>query len=320
MSSQALWQHPASSFCLSLGSWLLLRSGERPRAAAWCGAALGMAVLCRPATAVVVVCVGAYLLWTDRRRCAYYVLGGLPLLVILAAYNGYYFGSPLVFGQTVASKIIFLRDTGSEHLWQSSWRDSLPGLFISPSRGLVWFSPVLLLGLVSAVAVWREPRYRILIPLQAAVVLMILVAGKWSDWSGGLTWGYRSIVDTTPFLALLMIPAIEPLLARSGTRALFGALLLWSAGAQFVGAWSYSAAGWHNMTLQYDDPNHASVWLWRRPQIGWHLANFAAERAQKKQLMAAYAGTRKPILIVRDRQQQGAAADSDGVQHQGAGA
>ena len=198
VSSQALWQHPASSFCLSLGAWLLLRSGERPRAAAWCGAALGMAVLCRPATAVVVVCVGAYLLGTDRRRCAYYVLGGLPLLVILAAYNGYYFGSPLVFGQTVASKIIFLRDTGSEHLWQSSWRDSLPGLLLSPSRGLVWFSPVLLLGLVSAVAVWREPRYRILIPLQAAVVLMILVAGKWSDWSGGLTWGYRSIVDTAP--------------------------------------------------------------------------------------------------------------------------
>ena len=309
VSSQALWQHPASTFCLSLGAWFLLRSSERPRAAAWCGAALGMAVLCRPATAVAVVCVGAYLLWTDRRRCAAYVLGGLPFLVLLAAYNGYYFGSPLVFGQTVASKLIFLRDTGSEHLWQSSWRDSLPGLLISPSRGLVWFSPVLVLGLVSAAAVWREPRYRILIPLQAAVVLMILMAGKWSDWSGGLTWGYRSIVDTTPFLALLITPVIERVIAGRGTRVLFGALLLWSAGAQFVGAWSYSAAGWHNMTLQYDDPNHASVWLWRRPQIGWHLANFAAERAQKKQLMAAYAGNRQPILILRDRQQEGVAAD-----------
>ena len=33
-----------------------------------------------------------------------------------------------------------------------SWRKSLPGLLFSPARGLVWFSPVLLLGLVSAVA------------------------------------------------------------------------------------------------------------------------------------------------------------------------
>ena len=311
VSSQALWQHPASTLCLSVGAWFLVRSPERPRAAAWCGAAFGMAVLCRPTTAVAVVCVGTYLLCVDRRRCAAYVLGGLPFLAILAAYNGYHFGSPFVFGQTVASKIIALRDTGSENLWQSSWRESLPGLFISPSRGLVWFSPVLLVGLVSAAAVWREPRYRPLIPLQAAVVLMILVAGKWVDWIGGLTWGYRSIIDTTPFLALLMVPIMERLIAGRVTRVVFGVLLLWSAGAQFVGAWSYSVVGWHTMTLAYDDPNHASVWLWRRPQIGYHLANFAAERAQKKRLMAAYAGNRNPILILPYSARPSAAADAD---------
>ena len=309
VSSQALWQHPASSFCLSLGAWLLLRSGERPRAAAWCGAALGMAVLCRPATAVAVVCVGAYLLWTDRRRCAYYVLGGLPLLVILAAYNGYYFGSPLVFGQTVASQIIALRDTGSDNLWQSSWLESLPGLLLSPSRGLVWFSPVLVLGLASAVAVWREPRFRPLIPLQAAAVLMILVAGRWFDWWGGTTWGYRSIVDTTPLLALLTVPLVERMIAGRGTRVLFAALLVWSAGVQFVGAWSYSAIGWLEQWMEHANPDYASLWQWRRPQIGYHLANFAAERERKKQLTAAYSGDRKPILILRDRQRQGAAAE-----------
>ena len=150
------------------GGGLELRRRRRLPEAAWCGAAFGMAVLCRPATAVAVVCVGVWLLWEDRRRCAWYVLGGLPLLVILALYDGYYFGSPLVFGQTVVSKVLVL-GSGSEDLWQSSWRESLPGLLISPSRGLVWFSPVpvLVLGLVSAVAVWREPRFRPLIPLQA---------------------------------------------------------------------------------------------------------------------------------------------------------
>ena len=311
VSSQALWQHPASTLCLSLGAWLLLRGGERPRAAAWCGAAFGMAVLCRPAAAVAVVCVGAWLLWQDRRRCAWYVLGGLPLLAVLAAYNGYHFGSPLVFGQTVASKIIFLRDTGSESLWQSSWRESLPGLLLSPSRGLLWFSPVLVLGAASAAAVWREPRLRPLIPLQAAAVLMILVAGKWTDWSGGLTWGYRSIVDTAPFLALLTIPIVERMLAGRATRVLFAVLLAWSVGAQFVGAWSYSGVGWHNMTREYDDPNHASVWLWHRPQIGYHLANFAAERARKRELMAGYAGDENPILVLREGAPAAEARDGD---------
>ena len=302
VSSQALWQHPASTFCLALGAWFLLRSTGRPLSAAWCGAALGMAVLCRPTTAVAVLCMGAYLLCTDRRGCAAYVLGGLPFLAVLLVYNGYYFDSPLVFGQTVASELIALR--GEDTLWQSSWLESVPGLFISPSRGLVWFSPVLVLGFATAAAVWREPRYRVLIPLQAAVVVMILVAGKWFDWFGGLTWGYRSIIDTTPFLALLMVPLLERMRSRPVARIVFGGLLLWSVAAQFVGAWSYSVAGWHNMTHQYDDPNHASVWMWRRPQIGYHVTNFAAERAAKKRLMATYTSNRHPILVLRDGEGQ----------------
>ena len=227
VSSQALWQHPASTFCLSLGALFLLRSGERPRAAAWCGAAFGMAVLCRPTTAVAAVCACAYLLWVDRRRCAACMLGGLPFLAALVAYNSFHFGSPFEFGQSVASRIIALRDTGSDHLWQSSWLESVPGLLVSPARGLVWFSPVLVLGLLGAVKVWREPRYRPLIPLQAAAVLMVLVAGKWFDWWGGSTWGYRSIVDTTPFLALLTIPVIERVTAGRATRVLCAALLAW---------------------------------------------------------------------------------------------
>ena len=309
VSSQALWQHPASTFCLSLGAWFLLCSPERLRAAAWCGAAFGMAVLCRPTTAVVVVCAGAYLLWVDRRRFAAYVLGGIPFLVILAAYNGYYFGSPFVFGQTVASEIIALGATGSEDLWQSSWRESLPGLLISPSRGLLWFSPVLLFGLISAVTVWTDHRYRPLVPLQAGVALTILVAGKWFDWIGGATWGYRPIVDVTPFLALLMVPIIERIVANRGTRVLFGALLAWSVAAQFVGAYAYSGTGWIDQWREHDDPDRASVWSWQRPQIGYHVAHFGAERALKREVMAQYVNARNPIINVRDLQPRFEASD-----------
>ena len=83
VSSQALWQHPASTFFLSLGAWLLLRSEGRPLAAAWCGAALGMAVLCRPTVAAVVLCTAAYLLCVDRRRCAAFV----PAMQFVGAYS-----------------------------------------------------------------------------------------------------------------------------------------------------------------------------------------------------------------------------------------
>ena len=307
VSSQALWQHPASTFCLSVGAWLLLRGDARRNAAAWCGAAFGMAVLCRPATAVAVVCVGAYLLWADRRRCLAYVLGGLPFLAALALYNTYHFGSPLEFGQTLVSRAVALRATGSEHLWQSSWSESLPGLLISPARGLLWFSPVLALALAGAAAVWRERRYRPLIPLLASVVLMILAAGKWFDWWGGTVWGYRTIVDTAPFLALLLVPAIERMLAARATRAVFAALLLWSIGVQFVGAYTYNLVGWIDHWREQDNPDHASLWQWQRPQIGYHLANFGQQRALKRQLVAAHVNSSTPILILRDRPRREAA-------------
>ena len=40
---------------------------------------------------------------------------------------------PLAFGQSVVASGIALSKTGSAHLWQSSWRESPPGLLFSPA-------------------------------------------------------------------------------------------------------------------------------------------------------------------------------------------
>ena len=305
ISSQALWQHPSNTFFLSLSAYFLFGISERKYYAVYCGASLGMAVLCRPTSAVMVVCVGVYLLWVNRRWFVAFVLGGIPFAVMLAAYNGYYFGHAFEFGQTITSKNIALASTGSDDLWQSAIWESLPGLFISPSRGLVFFSPVLFFGLVGAVLAWRESRYRPLIPLQVATVLMILVASKWYDWWGGSTYGYRSIVDTVPFFALLMVPIIERVVANCRMRVLFGALLVWSITVQFVGAYSYSVAGWTEQwwnEKRDNNPDRDSLWQWTRPQIAYHIANFKSERVLKKRVMQVYISKEMPILYLSPRQ------------------
>ena len=74
-------------------------------------------------------------------------------------------------------------------------------------------------------AVWRDPRFRALIPLPLGTVLLILVAGKWFDWWGGLTWGYRPIVDAAPFLALLIVPIIDRIVASRPLRVVCAVLL-----------------------------------------------------------------------------------------------
>ena len=183
VSSQALRQHPVSTFFLSLAAWLLLRpaaSGRerRPVAAAWCRAASGMAVLCRPTTAVVVLCTGAYLPWVDRRRCAAFVLGGLPFLVrppprIRPQRGG---GRHCAFEDGLRRPVAeFLVGEPARTVDQPGAR---PGLVLAGAgarlreRGRGVVKPAL-------------PR-----PDTAATGnrAQILAAGKWFDWWGGLTW------------------------------------------------------------------------------------------------------------------------------------
>ena len=288
VSSQALWQHPVNSFFLALGAYFLIALPERPRCAAYCGAALGMAVLCRPPSALVAICIGGYLLWTNRRALVPYVAGGLPFALILAAYNNYYFGSPFEFGQTVASKAIALQWQGSEDLWSAPLWESLPGLFISPSRGLAFYSPVLLFAFWGAAVALRTPRYRPLLPLFASAALLIVVAAKWWDWFGGTCYGYRSIVDAAPFLTLLLIPVIERIVADRRLLGLFAGLLLWSGTVQFVGAYAYNAVGWNQQWAEYENPDKASLWRWDHPQFLYHIVNFESEWALKRRQMRFY--------------------------------
>ena len=89
---------------------------------------------------------------------------------------------------------------------------------------------------------------------------------------------------------------------------MFAALLLWSIGAQFVGAYSYNLIGWIDHWREHDNADYASLWQWQRPQLGFHLTHFGQQRALKRQLVAAYANSPTPVLILRDQPQQPEAA------------
>ena len=246
-----------------------------------------------PTSAVLVVCTGAYLLRVDRRRCAAFVLGGLPFLVR---------SPPRIRAERGGGRHCAIED-GFRRPVASSWSESLPGLLFSRARG-----PGLVLAGVGArlpergrgVAKPPLPRPDTAVT-ELGGALMILAAGKWFDWWGGLTWGYRSIVDAAPLLALLMIPIVQRIVASRPLRALCAVLLAWSIAVQFVGAYSYSLTGWSHLWRDYDRPEQASPWRWDRPQIGYHLANFSSERARTKQVMAIYLNYAGPILNVPNR-------------------
>ncbi len=298
-SSQALWQHPANAFFLALGAYFLCGTAVRKHFAAYCGLALGMAVLCRPTSAVVVICAGAYMLVVNRRWFAQYALGGLPVAVALGAYNLYYFDDLFHFGQIAASRDIALLKTGAADVWQTPPWLGLSGLLFSPSRGLLFFSPVLLFGFFGAVMAWKQPKYAPLIPLQIAAVLLILVAAVWFDWWGGWAFGYRPIVDVMILVALLMAPAMERILHTPWLLKSFVVLLAWSIGVQIIGAYSYNGASWNGrdkMNVDLVEYRHR-IWSVSDNQILYYLANFRSARNLKKGAMEGFIRSSMPIIV-----------------------
>jgi hypothetical protein len=245
-SSQTLWQHGPNEFFLMLGTFLFLKRTRSRWYAAAATFAYGWAVFCRPTSALVVVAIGIYLLMTDRETLLIVCLAGLPLALALAAYNTYYLGSPLRFGQTELAKTLAIRKTGFPGTWQTPLWLGATGQLFSPSRGLLVFSPFLGFACGGAYLAWRRQDFADLRPLSLAVLLMLLVEFKHFDWWGGWSYGYRHIVDPAALMVILLIPII-PWVGRDRLRfTVYLVLLSWSIFVQFIGAFAYDPIGWNN--------------------------------------------------------------------------
>jgi len=318
VSSQLLWQQTPALFFLALGAWCLAGAEARPRFAAYCGMAFGMATLCRSTAAISTLAVGLYLLYLalwpavlsrlrpgaervefNWRPVPLYVLGGLPFALLLGAYNAYYLGSPYASGQRSAAEKIDMVQKGATSFFQTPLAEGLAGLLLSPSRGLFVYSPVLALGLVGAVMAWKSPRaFAVLIALQAAVVLDVVMNAKHFDWWGGLTYGPRRLVDTGVFLTLLMIPVIARVARMRWMGGAFAALLLYSVSVQALGAWSYHMGQWDNKNqMNIENPAHRHrLWSWSDTQIGFYLRHGQETRRFKKRRYDYVTKKEAPII------------------------
>jgi hypothetical protein len=116
--------------------------------------------------------------------------------------------------------------------------EALAAYLVSPGFSLWVFSPILLASLFGAVRLWHAKRFRLaMLPLVVLLGFAIghpLLHGDY--WYGGLAWGTRFLVPTTPFLCLWLLPIVESFLGRMARigKLAFMALLLLSIAVQAV--------------------------------------------------------------------------------------
>ena len=124
--------------------------------------------------------------------------------------------------------------------FSANWLVGVSGLLVGPARGLLWYSPVLILAVPGAIALWRRNKAgsRWLLLASAAIALIyVALYGKWYMWHGGYSWGPRFLVPLMPLLALWTGPVWRRLIAGRSWLAWAGAiaLLIWSSGVQGLG-------------------------------------------------------------------------------------
>ncbi len=190
------------------GVWLFAHRGG-PGAAVYAGLGAAGTLLARPELLPALAVVGGYAILRVRRgsrsgerrgRNVWWGAAGLGIVALALAFLGWYnvvrFGAWYSFGQE------------SFRAARSPWLRGVYGFLLSPGRGLLWYSPVLALGLLGWRSASRDVRD---ITWVGVIILALLVAfyAQWRDWHGDWCWGPRRLLPALPLAALLLAPAAE---------------------------------------------------------------------------------------------------------------
>jgi hypothetical protein len=128
--------------------------------------------------------------------------GGLVPSTATAIYHAICWGSPWKTSLSFLANPSFLA-IHSQGLFGivGMTRESMFGILLSSSQGLVFFSPISTLGLIAAIAACIRSKYkRIALLSTSFAVVMIVYVGSLLNWYAGWTVGPRYTTSMVPFL------------------------------------------------------------------------------------------------------------------------
>jgi hypothetical protein len=229
-SSQALWQHGAGELLIAL-SLLLVVATASPARTALLGAVCVLMAANRPPDALIAGAVVLFAVWGSRRNALWLLAGAAVPLAALLYYNLNFIGH--VAGGYALGK------APNEIFFRRDWSGVL-GLLVSPTRGLLVFSPFLVFVPVGLIQRLRAPSSRgLAVALSFAAAAQLLVYSQ-TDWRAGVSWGPRYLTDLLPVMVWMLAPA--PLVLRPLARGLLVLTMAASVVVQVIGAFWYTTA------------------------------------------------------------------------------
>jgi hypothetical protein len=254
---RAIWQHSPSMLLLAIVISMLLRAEENPKLAAWAGLPVALSYTVRPTDSLFVIVFTAYVAMRYRKYLMLYLLLALPVAVAFLSYNYSIYHS-------------LLSPYYHAHLdgfFPSNWPKlgvGLAGNLISPSRGLLVYTPVFVFSIWSmARGLWDVPLKKWLLGL--ALAHWIVVSSYIANWWAGMCYGPRFFSDLTPVFVLFLIPFLARWEQLSRVvRTTFILFALIGLAMHLRGGWSTAVYEW-NVKPASVDVHPERNWEWRDP-------------------------------------------------------
>jgi hypothetical protein len=258
--SRALWQHGPAMLLLSIALYFLARRRANPRLVAWTAVPLILAYFVRPLASIVVAAVAVYILLHHRNAFPRWLLLAIATAAPFLIYNFAIYHRIL---QPYFTHQVFLPvSTGSIPRFLSA----LAGQCISPSRGLLVFSPFFICAFAGVwFAIRRNWETPLVYYLALAIALHWVIISAFEDWTAGFCFGPRYFSEITPLLMFFLVPVIQEYAERGKPKFALAGFILCLGIAVFIhmrGAVVWAVEEWNQPEV-----NSARVWDWKDPQF-----------------------------------------------------
>ena len=251
---------------LAVALYIVVLAIDRPQRIQYLSLPLAFSFVVRPTNSLSIAIFTLYVFLAYRRYFLRYLLWALPVVVPFLIFN-------LSLYHAVLSTYY---QSYQDFRIGADFGEALLGPWISPSRGLLIYSPILIF------AAWglglnlkRSPQRRIDLALLAIVALHSLVLASWQMWWGGWSYGPRMMTDLLPYFMYWLIPAIAVLQHAVSARSRSDARSwrVWLAASAFL------ALGAISLAINYRGATAPQTFDWNRlpanvdgfPQRLWDL-------------------------------------------------
>ncbi len=118
----------------------------------------------------------------------------------------------------------FLHDAIARLMWipHSHLLEALFAPLLSPWKGLVYYSPVCLLGLISIIRYGRKRPELFILPIAILIALLLNQALAYDSEWWTPTWGSRFLLPAIPLIIIVSLPVIEELSNKKSGMVILG--------------------------------------------------------------------------------------------------